>query len=187
GGCGSKGVSEACVLTPYPPLPSGEPPALGPRCPSPGRPYARERRRGLPTPVAAFRGLRDGNAPARPRHAFAPPTVEPPGASVVSGSAPYSLPLSDTRAPCESQAARREKGVTVYHDRQAWNAVGGDSRVRDCVSGLERSDRCAAPDCAGFARARRRDPRGRTLRVQRLTPRRERLSHPRRFADWRPR
>src|SRR3989449_7719835 len=97
-------------------------PALGPRCPSPGRPYAHERRRGLPTPVGAFRGFHDRGARARPLRAFAPRAGEPPGASVVSGSAPYSLPLGDSRAPCESQAmtpADVEGGQSIVTDRSS--------------------------------------------------------------------
>src|SRR5260370_15072915 len=76
------------------PAPRSRHRALGPRCPSPG----------LPAPVGARRGLRDRSARARPPRVFAPRAGEPPGASVVPGSAPYCLPLGDSRAPCESQA-----------------------------------------------------------------------------------
>src|SRR5437879_11804415 len=54
--------------------------------------------------------------------------ISDPGASVVSGSAPYSLPLGDSRAPCESQAPRGEsnrrseerRGGKEDEDRGRW-------------------------------------------------------------------
>src|SRR3989442_15387525 len=55
--------------------------------------------------------------------------AEPPSASVVSGSAPYSLPLGDSRASYESQAV--EGGEPIVTDRPGtlWAAILGSGIV----------------------------------------------------------
>src|SRR6266550_5955297 len=79
----------------------------------------------MPATVASFQD----HFISRPLRVLAPPTAEPPGASVVSRSAPYSLPLGDSRASYESQAVEGCEPIVTDRRGTLWAAILGSGIV----------------------------------------------------------
>src|SRR5256884_123915 len=85
----------------------------------------------MPATVASFQDhfISPHLPPSRGPEVSSKSTADPPGASVVSRSAPYSLPLGDSRASYESQAVEGCEPIVTDRRGTLWAAILGSGIV----------------------------------------------------------